>query len=249
MSARTLAKITLFTLGSVLAVAVKWVLSNIFGGFAGDWISGLFGSTIGVGEKQVIDTLTPWVLPALIAGLAMWAAYAYGARSASSRIATSPSSLNTAAVSKDIKFLANSKVSDQVHAFTKRLRTFELIENGAIDVEEAKIDIIMAKVDVARRMLKTDVAGQKAVESDLARLEERANNLEMARAQRRLSEFQAQFLQEAVQLRAELSRRTGRPLGGADDPATDLLDKGKFEMKALAALAGYLHSMADRLPG
>jgi len=34
----------------------------------------------------------------------------------------------------------------------------------------------------------------------------------------------------------------------ADDSATDLLDKGKFELKSLKALIGYLHEMADRLP-
>ena len=225
-------------------------IPNILGGFAGDWISGLFGSALGVEEKQVIDVLTPWVVPVLVAGLAMWAAYSYGARYAgSAKVATSPPSPNATTVSADIKTFANSELMDRVHAFTKRLRIFELIENGATDVEEAKLDIVNVKVNSLGRMLKSNAEAKKAAESELARLEAKAADLEKARAHRRLSEFQAQFLQEAVQLRAELSRRTGKPVGGADDPVTDLLDKGKFEMKSLGALAGYLHGMVDRLPG
>lgn len=254
MSASALARLSLFALGSALAVALRWVLSNVLGGFASDWISGLLGSTVGVEEKQVIEALTPWVLPALIASLAMWAAYSYGARYAGSTKASAPLPTPapvlgaTTAASADMKGFTNPKLADQVQAFTKRLRNFELIENGATDVEEAKIDIMHAKISSLGKMLKGDPASREAIEGEIARLETRANDLEKARAHRRLSEFQAQFLQEAIQLRAELSRRTGRPLHGADDPATDLLDKGKFELKSLKALISYLHEMSDRLP-
>jgi len=248
MSASALTRFVLVALWGAFAVALRWVWSNVVGGFVDDWITGLLGPAIGLEEKQVIDTLTSWVVPGFLAYLAMWAAYSYGAhhpklaKAAAHEPAPIPALSPVTATPVDVRAITNPELATQLHVFTKRLRTFELIENGATDVEEARIDIMNAKIGTLGRMLKADAASKNAIQSEIAGLETRASDLEMARSRRRLSEFQTQFLQEASQLRAELSRRTGRPVGGPDDPATDLLDKGKFEMKFLRALTSLKNS-------
>lgn len=254
MSASALTRLVLFALCSVFFAALRWVWSNVFGGFVDDWITGLLGPAIGIEEKQVIGTLTSWVVPAGVAYLAMWAAYSYGAhRSKLAKVAVpGPTPIPVLGATKaapvDIRIITNQDLAAQVNAFTKRLRSFEAAENGVTDVEEMRLKAVNAKVDLALGKRGSDAASKEATKGEIAALELKANDLGKARAHRRLSEFQAQFLQEATQLRAELSRRTGRPVSGPDDPATDLLDKGKFDLSALRTLVSYFHEMADRLP-
>lgn len=99
-----------------------------------------------------------------------------------------------------------------------------------------------------RKSIRGDKAEEGKLENEALALEAKANSLDAARECRRLLEFQARFSQEAIRLRAELSRRTGRPAGGVDDPTRDLLDNDEFSLDSLKVLSSYLQEMADRLP-
>jgi len=125
---------------------------------------------------------------------------------------------------------------------------FKSLEKGATDVEEARIDVANAKIDSICRILSHDIKEREELEEQILKLETKADALATARNQRRLLEFKAQFLQEAIRLRAELSQRSGRPVGGVDDPTSDLLDNGKFSFELLDMLINYLNEMASRLP-
>jgi hypothetical protein len=65
---------------------------------------------------------------------------------------------------------------------------------------------------------------------------------------RRLAEFNRKFAEEAIRLKVELSRRTGRLIDGPDDPTVELLWEHKLRDNSLQILCDFLQKMAEMLP-
>lgn len=198
----------------------------------------------------------PWTLgPAIIVGLALiyWDSKRRQARLTLLPIGSEAPKLNNQfqeQKSRSITNISKEELFQKLESFARRVRSFEESKSEDMDIAIALFDVTNTRVEsallIAKR--KASVSEIEDKEREVLALQSKADKLSDARISRLTSEFRAQFLSEAVQLRAELSRRTGRPVGGPDDPTTDLLDNGKFEIDALTTLTNHLHKMADRLP-
>lgn len=147
-----------------------------------------------------------------------------------------------------IEGLSRSALVEQVELLNRRLRQFRHLENALTDVEQAHIDLNTAKLELMVAIMKNDTDEKEVLKSDVKNADAKLRSLEEARVIRRRSEFNMQFANDIAQIRTELARRIGRPIGSVDDPVRDLLGNGPVTDGTLKALGDHLHEMADRLP-
>lgn len=183
-----------------------------------------------------IFSTNPWV-PTMLAGTATafwgWLAFPFVH---SEKAAISPVSLKT-----------RSQASTEV-ATAKQLRTSDRSDNRAFSSHvDAYCFLLKAFELEARTRLQAGIreleTAKKGVPSD------RVSEWKIAHNRRMESEFNVRFRADAIKYRDALSKETGIPINGVDDPTVELLVHGKLSDGAsILSLVTFLKSMSRRLP-
>ena len=147
---------------------------------------------------------------------------------------------------RPVRKLSNRELAGRANSLNSILQ-FHWADHATRRYEGTKgIDRISLRGRMERA---SDPEERASFRRELDGLEAFEREWEAADALRVASEFKARFAAKAVELRAELSRRTGIPVGGADDPARAILDEGRVDEATIGALRRALSDLAKRLPG
>lgn len=141
--------------------------------------------------------------------------------------------------------LSNRDLANRVSLFNLKLGT----ARGKDLMRKYEATKTLDRTLLKRRISNTlDPEKREKLRSELDDMEAYAREWEAADAERRTSEFKVLFTTEAIDLRNELSRRTGVPVGGGADPTRAILEDGCVSDDTMRALSSSLSDMTERLP-
>lgn len=145
----------------------------------------------------------------------------------------------------DLSALSDDDLARRVTSFELVVRGTEAGENSRVLLEFGGHELMSLRREQGNT---PDRAKREFLQEQIKEREQKRSELLRHSHIRRLAEFNRKFAHEAIRFKVELSRRTGHPINGPDDPTVELLSQHNLNDKSLEVLCNFLREMVELLP-